>query len=728
MQLFQGPISAVLCLGLLVPSAPTVAQAPPLPAGPRADRPGARPEYHSGQLRGDESILHAVNRFTFGARPGDLEAVRAMGLEKWFEQQLHPASLDESILDAHLAQFPAMQWSTQDLLYALPSNAVIRQAMNGRLPVPERGVLHAVYENQMGRIAARQQARPEKNADRRSNPPSMPNSSASMNAGMAMDADAEKSETPSPMTKEPSSGPSGSPSMDMAANLANPVPPPFDGPLFNSILQLPAGQRVERLAAMQQPDFDAFVKSLRPMQRAQLAAGLTPDQKQTVAALEDPERLVVEELIAQRLTHDIYSNAQLQEVMTDFWLNHFNIYLRKNEVMPYDLVSYERDTIRPLALGKFEDLLEATAHSPAMLVYLDNASSIGPDSIAAVRAKDNAWRRPAKLRKVPEGLNENYGRELMELHTLGVNGGYTQADVIQVARILTGWTVARPLRGGDFVFNPNRHEPGAKKVMGQKFKDQGELQGRQLLHFLATRPATAQFISRELAERFVSDNPPQTLVDRMVRAYGSSGGDISEVLTALFHSPEFWSTSIYRAKVKTPLEYVVSAVRASNANIDNLRPLANVLRQMGMPLYGCVPPSGYSWQSSAWVSTGALVDRMNFALALAANRLPGIKVTWSPQSDENSVSLVSDTASRTPEAQESRLESQLVPAGVSVATRSAVLQQFQQQSAQNSDPAAGRAISAGIRPVLRARATAPLERQDQLLAGLLLGSPEFQRR
>jgi uncharacterized protein (DUF1800 family) len=727
MQLFEGPISAILCLGLLVPSAPVVGQTPGAPTGPLADRKGARPDYHSGQLRGDERILHALDRFTFGARPGDVDAVRAMGLEKWFEQQLHPASLDESTLDAHLAQYPAMQWSTQDLLYYLPSNAVIRQAMNGRLPVPERGVLHTVYANQMDRIAARQQARAEKTNDSQAAPPS-PNSSAPMNAGMAGDVDGEKSENPSPMTKEPAAAPSESPAMDMGANLADPAHPVFDESAFNSIVKLPAGERIVRLAAMQQPDFDAFIKSLRQMQRAQLVGGLTAVQKQTVAALENPERLVVEELIAERLTRDIYSNAQLQEVMTDFWLNHFNIYLRKNEVMPYDLVSYERDTIRPHALGKFEDLLEATAHSPAMLVYLDNASSIGPDSIAAVRAKDNAWRRPAKLRKVPEGLNENYGRELMELHTLGVNDGYTQADVIQVARILTGWTVDKPLRGGNFVFNPNRHESGTKKVMGQKFKDQGELQGRQLLHFLATRPATAHFISRELAERFVSDNPPQSVVDRMARAYMSSGGDISAVLTALFHAPEFWSASVYRAKVKTPLEYVVSAVRASNANIENLRPLANALRQMGMPIYGCVPPTGYSWQSSAWVSTGALVDRMNFALSLAANRLPGIKVAWMSQAGEGDVSLVADTAARTPEAEESRLESLLVPGGVSVATRSAVLQQFEQQSAQNPERASGMAVAAEMRPPARARAAGPLERQDQLLAGLLLGSPEFQRR
>jgi uncharacterized protein (DUF1800 family) len=394
--------------------------------------------------------------------------------------------------------------------------------------------------------------------------------------------------------------------------------------------------------------------------------------------------------------------------------------MRKNETTPYYLVSYERDVIRPRALGKFEDLLEATAHSPAMLLYLDNAESIGPHSMAAERAEIAAARRPANQKKKREGLNENYARELMELHTVGVNGGYTQADVTEVARILTGWTVERPQRGGGFEFEPNRHEPGTKRALGEKFKDHGEQEGRELLHFLATRPATAQFLSRKLAMRFVSDDPPQSLIDRMARTYLSSGGDISAVLRTMFHAPEFWSTSTYRAKVKTPLEYVVSAVRASDANIQNLRPIANELRNLGMPLYGCVPPTGYNWQASTWVSTGALVDRMNFALGLAGNRLPGITTIWEPPDDVNPASMLNSEVP-TPESEESRLEALLVTGGVSESTRTAVLQQFQQQSAQMQP------VSAQGPQSLHAQA-ANLEREDQLLAGLLIGSPEFQRR
>jgi uncharacterized protein (DUF1800 family) len=319
----------------------------------------------------------------------------------------------------------------------------------------------------------------------------------------------------------------------------------------------------------------------------------------------------------------------------------------------------------------------------------------------------------------------------MELHTVGVNGGYTQADVTQVARVLTGWTVDRPQQGGGFQFNENRHEPGTKKVMGAKIKNGGEAEGRELLHMLATRPATAEFISRKLAIRFVSDDPPQALVDRMAKSYLSTGGDIPSVLKTLFHSPEFWAAGDDSAKIKTPLEYVVSAVRASNGNVTNFEPLVNALRQMGMPLYGCVPPVGYKWDEADWVSTGALVDRMNFALTLAANKLPGITVGWAPEMD---LSALDDNAPAmqvvpTPESEEARLAQVLLPGGVSDATRAAALKEFEEQTSQNS-PIQNSLMAT---PVLAARKAnrAPAdayEREDQVLAGLLMGSPEFQRR
>jgi hypothetical protein len=313
-----------------------------------------------------------------------------------------------------------------------------------------------------------------------------------------------------------------------------------------------------------------------------------------------------------------------------------------------------------------------------------------------------------------------------------VNGGYTQADVTQVARVLTGWTVDRPQFGGDFVFAPQRHEGGTKTVLGTKIKENGEMEGRELLHMLAMRPATAQFLSRKLAIRFVSDDPPKALVDRMAKSYLSSGGDIPTVLKTLFHSPEFWAASDFRAKVKTPLEFVVSAARASNANIQNFQSLMNALRQMGMPLYGCMPPTGYKWDASDWVSTGALVDRMNFALSLAANRLPGITVEWAPAMDMST--LDSDAPPQqvipTPESEEARLEPILLAGGISDATRTAALDQFRAQSAQNPPTATPVAVRR-FAPGAKGRQAAPAdayEREDQLLAGLLMGSPEFQRR
>jgi uncharacterized protein (DUF1800 family) len=777
MEFLRGATAIVLCSSLCFPTPWALAQDAASPRGPTSasealsSRDAAssdqssspskhRTSYVSTQLQGDARILHALNRLTFGPRPGDVEAVRAMSLDKWFDQQLHPENIDETDLNARLAQYPAMQWSTQDLLFRMPSPAIIRQAADGKINIPPSGTLHAVYENQIYRYQMRKAAKPDKQTAANQGPGGGQTlaMNGNMSGGAAMDSAGGGTMAPTtaaqsgpalPGPAQPDVNTAMAPAMNTsspnamtlppATNPASTAPAPTpvaDPALIANILSLPPVDRVRRLQAMDPEQFDSFIKSLKPAQRAMLVSDMTPDLKESVEDLAAPEQTVVRELNAERLTRDIYSNAQLEEVMTDFWLNHFNVYLRKNEQMPYYLASYARDTIRPHALGKFEDLLEAVAHSPAMMIYLDNAQSMGPDSLAADRAKMVNERRPNAKRPAPEGLNENYARELMELHTVGVNGGYTQADVTQVARVLTGWTVDRPQLGGGFQFNENRHEPGTKKVMGAKIKDGGEAEGRELLHTLATRPATAEFISRKLAIRFVSDDPPQALVDRMAKTYLASGGDIPAVLKTLFHSPEFWAAGDDSAKVKTPLEYVVSAVRASNANVTNFEPLVNALRQMGMPLYGCVPPVGYKWDEADWVSTGELVDRMNFALSLAANKLPGITVGWAPEMD---LSALDDNAPAmqvvpTPESEEARLAQVLLPGGVSDATRAAALKEFEEQNGQNSSiqnsPIQNSLMAT---PVLAARKAnrAPAdayEREDQLLAGLLLGSPEFQRR
>jgi uncharacterized protein (DUF1800 family) len=734
MQHLQRTLAAVLSLSLCSGTLPQNAMA----AVPPSDRAAPHP---AAPLSPDERTLHALNRFTFGPRPGDLESVKAQGLDRWFQQQLHPESIDNTALQARLAQFPAMQWTSADLLSRLPSNAIIRQVIDGKLPMPATGALEHVYANQVARVSyKREQDKLKQQAA--NNAPMQPQMQAQTAQPASMNG----------QMNGQSQGMVQQGQMNMEAAPPNAPPtaqPEFTPAQVNSILALAPHDRVVTLATMPQPKFDAFLKALKGPQRAALLADLPPDMKETVGGLENPDRVVVDELLSQRLTREIYSQAQLQEVMTDFWLNHFNVFLRKDEAMPYYLVSYERDTIRPHALGKFEDLLEQVAHSPAMLLYLDQSQSMGPNSAAAKKAEENAARKGDKKPK-PQGLNENYARELMELHTVGVNGGYTQADVTEAARILTGWTVDQPQRGGGFQFNANRHEPGTKKVMGKKFKEGGEKEGRDLLHFLATRPTTAKFLSRKLALRFVSDDPPQALVDRMAKSYLSSDGDIARVLETMYRSQEFWSPQTYRAKIKTPLEYVVSAARASDANITNMQALINGLRDMGMPLYGAVPPTGYKWDAEDWVSTGALVNRMNFALSLAANRLNGITTTWAAQ--DPSIQLTAATIPP-PEAEETRLESRLIAGGISETTRSAVLQQFAAQSAQsqtaqgqfaqNGPPSVpqmqqvkepvGKKSTVAIPRVFQAPPNKlppppPIEKQDQVLAGLLLGSPEFQRR
>src|SRR5262249_19868155 len=300
----------------------------------------------------------------------------------------------------------------------------------------------------------------------------------------------------------------------------------------------------------------------------------------------------------------------------------------------YMLNAYERDVIRPHALGKFKDLLAATAKSPAMLFYLDNWQSVGPNSELAVYGPQRRMVRrgrfmqfprpqPQAAKNRPGGLNENYAGEIMELHTLGVDGGYTQKDVTELAKVLTGWSIEQPQLGGGFRFNERAHEPGSKYILGRKIGEHGEKEGEEMLDVLAHHPSTAKFISRKLAMRFVSDNPPQSLINRMADTFEKKDGDIREVLRTMFHSPEFWSADAYRAQMKTPFEFVTSAVRASGADIHDAMPLVQTLNRMGMQLYGMQPPTGYSMKAEAWVNSAALLNRMNFALSLGSGRLQG---------------------------------------------------------------------------------------------------------
>ena len=337
------------------------------------------------------------------------------------------------------------------------------------------------------------------------------------------------------------------------------------------------------------------------------------------------------------------SARQLYEVMVDFWANHFNVYFAKGADR-FLTPDYIEHTIRPHAMGRFEDLLIATAQSPAMLFYLDNWESVAPGATPPramrLQARPLFGRRPAlfppprdrvpmdSLRpRAPKGINENYARELLELHTLGVDGGYDQHDVIEVARIFTGWSIKRPQQGGDFEFHDWAHDTGDKQVLGLEFeRGQGMDEGIRLLKLLANHPATMHHLSRQLCQRFVNDDPPDGCVDDAVAAWQRTHGDIREVLRAIFHGPDFWAAANVRAKVKTPLEFVVSAARAVAADPDTTPRLAQVVARLGEPLYLHVAPDGYPEREDAWVNSGSLLDRMNAAVALAAGRLPGAAV------------------------------------------------------------------------------------------------------
>jgi uncharacterized protein (DUF1800 family) len=419
----------------------------------------------SNKLTERQRAEHALNRLGFGPRPGDVDRVVAMGVDKWIDQQLHPERIDDSAVNARLASLETLKLNNNDMLeqYYKPIVELRREKKNGD------------------------------------------------------EVDTEE-----------------------------------------------------------------------------------------MKALRQKSQRVVGELAAQRIIRATESDRQLDEVMADFWLNHFNVFAGKG-IDRFLLTSYERDVIRPHMWGKFEDLLMATAKSPAMMFYLDNA-----------RSRAGA-------------INENYAREIMELHTLGVDGGYTQKDVTELARVFTGWSIGRPQDrngdGGEFMYRPFLHDRGEKTVLGVHFKAGGGIEeGEQMIHVLAHHPATAHHIALQLAQRLVSDDPPKALVDRVAAVFLKTDGDLRATVKAVIDSPEFWDPKVYHAKVKTPFEYVISALRASGAKVINPIPVARALQQIGEPLYGAQPPTGYSDKAEAWMNSGAEVSRMNFAVDLASNKLPGVVV------------------------------------------------------------------------------------------------------
>jgi uncharacterized protein (DUF1800 family) len=365
-----------------------------------------------------------------------------------------------------------------------------------------------------------------------------------------------------------------------------------------------------------------FLELLTPEQRRTLRRG-TPEEREEirrqVTKMVAPQRAIHDEISQAKLYRAIHSSRQLQEVLADFWFNHFNVFIDKG-ANRYLVTSYERDAIRPHVLGKFQDMVLATARHPAMLFYLDNWQSMDPSLTARARGKRRL------------GLNENYGRELLELHTLGVDGGYTQQDVTEVARAFTGWTIRDPRRGGGFEFNPRMHDKGEKTVLGVKIPAGGGMEdGMKVIEMVSRHPSTARFVGRKLAQRFVADEPPDALVERMARSFLKTGGDLREVMKTMLDSKEFWSKGAWRAKVKTPLEMVASAARATGADVRSASALVAQVAELGQPLYRKQEPTGYSSLNEEWVNSAALLARMNFAVALADNRIAGVRLESSPE-------------------------------------------------------------------------------------------------
>ncbi|HEX2714129.1 MAG TPA: DUF1800 domain-containing protein [Candidatus Acidoferrales bacterium] len=600
------------------------------------------------ELSDDEAILHALNRLGFGPRPSDIERVRRMGLEKWIEQQLDPSSIDDSALEARLEKFPTLAMSASQLLDRFPQP---KQAAK------QAGLSREEFQKQreeMRREHAQQQAQ---------------GSAQSGETGHAQEAERNSN--------------------------------------------LPDSGKPARLGVKGQ--------------------GLVGDPNSVRMNFEEvhtPQRIIAE-LSMAKMTRAVYSERQLYEELVDFWFNHFNVFAGKGADR-WLLTSYERDVIRPHALGKFKDLLSATAKSPAMLFYLDNWLSADPKAFERMQ-RELALRRerfygmygmrdslsygrlgppfppdrrppgqPRNLKK-ERGLNENYARELMELHTLGVDGGYTQQDVIEVARCFTGWTMKAPRHDPEFHFDDRIHDPGSKTVLGQKIHAGGMKDGEQVLAMLARHPNTAKFISTKLARHFVSDNPPAALVDRMAKTFLDTDGDIRAVLRAMIYSPEFWARQTYRAKIKTPFELVASTARAVSADVEVPLPLVMWTARIGEPLYQCQPPTGYSDKAETWVNTGALLNRLNFSLALAGNRMRAIRV--------DVPDLLGQEVTADPQTVLERALTALLSNQASPQTRATLEKQL-------ADP-----------QVLQAELDDPVSQVNAgVIAGLVLGAPEFQRR
>ncbi|HKB68870.1 MAG TPA: DUF1800 domain-containing protein [Pyrinomonadaceae bacterium] len=659
----------------------------------------------SRALNDEQRILHVLNRLGFGARPGDVARVKAIGLDNYINQQLNPQKVSDTVADAKISDLSTLDMTTAQLYEKFPQPGQLIKQMERRGELPAE-------------LAAARDNRVKAGAEPATNQPP---------AGEAMEMPANNGEA------------------KKDADTSNENPNPRDSPKYRQALREYYQQH----------------------------------------GLQLPQRISAE-LQASRILRAVYSERQLQEVMVDFWTNHFNVFAGKGADR-WLLTAYDRDTIRPNTMGKFSDLLLATAQSPAMLFYLDNFQSVSPDSPKAQTGpgpgqhlrnqqrggllgglmqrnpEEGTPQRPANTQRQRRGINENYARELMELHTLGVDGGYTQKDVQEVARCFTGWTIFAPrgagaatqamLNGpradmlrenaGKFFFNPRTHDDGEKIVLGHKIPAGGGIKdGLTVLDILAHSQATAKFVATKLVRHFVSDSPPPGLVDRVAATFTKTDGDIREVLRAIFFSPEFNSADAYRAKIKRPFELTISAIRTLGGETTGGPPLHQWIARMGEPLYGFQTPNGYSDQAESWVNTGGLLERFNFGLTLASNRIPGTRV------DLKQFVSSGDGRSLNKDQIMDRFLDLIVAGDITPKTKAALLKQLDEQAtlivpaissetSRSNDGMANESNSSMDRePPFRqrgqrqqlARADANISDPMTKIVGLILGSPEFQRQ
>jgi len=580
------------------------------------------------KLSPERQINQALNRLTFGPRPGDVEEVRHIGLAKWIQQQLHPDQIAENpVLEERLTPLKSLRMPISEAVskYSPDQNMGMMMLMEPPFAVINKLPQSVRFKIMNGTAEERTAALDAMDPELRSK----------VLAGLP-DNVAEHT----PKYKDEAEKARKALQDERRAQIRKRNPQLPDLLPADEMADARSGEKDRVMAVIQKldPDKRTDVVALLPPK----SQAFFPEYRREAQVRRTPRLAASDDLKEARMYRAVYSNRQLEEVLVDYWTNHFNVDSTKNVGMAQNLGhvligSYERDAIRPHVLGHFRDLLLATARHPAMLYYLDNWESMAPESFnvgpfAPRRGIVNGVPNsiiPNGLLRLAHGLNENYGREIMELHTLGVKGGYTQADVIAVARCFTGWTVRNP-ENPEFVFAPFMHDFGEKTVLGHRIPaDGGEEDGLKAIDILAHHPSTAKFISLGLARHFVADHPPEALVDRMTQTFMKTDGDLRAVMETMFRSPEFFSEGAWEARVKSPLEMAASTIRAMGAEMTDAWSTVQRISDMGQALYAKAEPTGYPDVAETWLGATAVIARMNFGAAVASGELPGVSVDTS---------------------------------------------------------------------------------------------------